>query len=616
MGRFGTVSVGLVILLAVFGPPLFGDAAARIDLDAIGQSPSLAHWFGTDALGRDILLRVLVASRLSLILSVVATVIGVVVGLGLGSVRSLFGPIAGRIAGAPIAISQAFPSLLLVLFFAATFGVSTRGSVLAIGLAIAPFFARLAQTLTASVEAMDYVAAARICGVGRVGVLTHHILPNVAEPLLLNIALTLGGVILSFAGLSFLGIGIQPPVYDWGALINDGLVEFYVNPMAAIGPGMVVCLAGVGFNFLAEALSRGKITLGETPPLTASPEEPFSDADPSMADPGGAVLVLRDLRVSYPGPTGPVTPVRGVGFAIEPGQAVGLIGESGSGKSQTALAIAQLIETPASVTWERLDFGGKAVADMDEPDRNRLFGTAMAMVFQNPMSSFNPARRLGVQIADGARRHQQLGRRDAAARVVERLRQVGIRDAQRRASDYPHQFSGGMRQRAMIAMGLMGAPRLIIADEPTTALDASTQTRVLDLLARIRTEQQAALLLISHDLGVVQRICDRLIVMYAGRIVEDLPVAMLPHGARHPYSRALLATVPSLDVDRSLPLATIDGWAPSPADTVAGCAFVTRCGHSLARCRVERPMLEMADDGHRLACWNPQGETTGARSDG
>jgi oligopeptide/dipeptide ABC transporter ATP-binding protein len=609
MGRFGALSVGFVIMLAIMGPPLFGAAAARIDLDAIGRSPSLMHWFGTDALGRDILLRVLVASRLSLLLSVAATVIGVVVGLGLGSARSLFGPIAGRIADAPIAISQAFPSLLLVLFFAAAFGVSTRGSVLAIGLAIAPFFARLAQTLTASVETMDYVAAARICGVGRFRVLTRHILPNVAEPLVLNIALTLGGVILSFAGLSFLGIGIQPPVYDWGALINDGLVEFYVNPMAAIGPGLVVCLAGVGFNFLGEALSRGKIAPGTFSARTAPHEQSLDDAHPLAIDTREAVLALRDLRVNYPGPGGAVTPVRGVSFAIEPGQAVGLIGESGSGKSQTALAIAQLIEAPARVTWETLEFDGTIVADMDEADRNRLLGTAMAMVFQNPMSSFNPARRLGLQIADGARRHQQLGRRAAVARAIERLGQVGIRDAEKRARDYPHQFSGGMRQRAMIAMGLMSAPRLIIADEPTTALDASTQIRVLDLLARVRAEQRTALLLISHDLAVVQRICDRLIVMYAGRIIEDLPVAMLPHGARHPYSRALLATVPTLDVDRGRPLATIDGWAPSPADSVPGCAFAPRCGHVLARCHAERPMLEMAAVDHRLACWNPQTET-------
>jgi oligopeptide/dipeptide ABC transporter ATP-binding protein len=603
-------------MLAIMGPPLFGAAAARIDLAAIGQSPSLMHWFGTDALGRDILMRVLVASRLSLLLSVAATAIGVVAGLSLGSARSLFGPVAGRIADAPIAISQAFPSLLLVLFFAAAFGVSTRGSVLAIGLAIAPFFARLAQTLTASVEAMDYVAAARICGVGRLRVLTRHILPNVAEPLILNIALTLGGVILSFAGLSFLGIGIQPPVYDWGALINDGLVEFYVNPMAAIGPGVVVCLAGVGFNFLGEALSRGKIAPIAIYVPPASPEQPDHDAHPLAIDPRDAVLALRDLRVIYPGSDGPVTPVRDVSFAIRPGQAVGLIGESGSGKSQTALAIAQLIEAPGSVTWKALEFDGKAVGDIDEADRNRLLGTALAMVFQNPMSSFNPARRLGVQIADGARRHQRLGRRAAGARAVERLGQVGIRDAKQRARDYPHQFSGGMRQRAMIAMGLMGTPRLIVADEPTTALDASTQVRVLDLLAKIRAEQQAALLLISHDLAVVQRICDRLIVMYAGRIVEDLPAAKLPQGARHPYSRALLATVPTLDVDRSQPLATISGWAPNPADSAPGCAFAPRCGQVLVQCRVERPTLESAGADHRLACWNPQIETTGALVDG
>jgi oligopeptide/dipeptide ABC transporter ATP-binding protein len=226
------------------------------------------------------------------------------------------------------------------------------------------------------------------------------------------------------------------------------------------------------------------------------------------------------------------------------------------------------------------------------------------MVFQDPMTSFNPTRRMGGQLAEVARHHQGMDRPQALARAVDRLRAVRIPDAESRARQYPHEFSGGMRQRAMIGMGVMGNPALIVADEPTTALDVTVQQQVLDLLRSIREADDVALILISHDVTVVGEVCDRVLVMYAGSIVEDLPAADLGTAARHPYTRALVAAVPDMDTDLDQPLATIPGRPPAPADVPDGCAYAPRCPLASARCRSEQPPLETDESGRRVACWH------------
>ncbi len=226
------------------------------------------------------------------------------------------------------------------------------------------------------------------------------------------------------------------------------------------------------------------------------------------------------------------------------------------------------------------------------------------MVFQDPMTSFNPTRRMGGQLAEVARHHQGMDRKAALARAVDRMRAVRITEPERRAHQYPHEFSGGMRQRAMIGMGLMGSPALIVADEPTTALDVTVQQQVLDLLASIRAADDVALVLISHDVTVVGEVCDRVLVMYAGRIVEDLPAAELDTAARHPYTRALVAAVPDMDTDLAEPLAVIPGRPVDPADVPTGCAYAARCPLASARCRTEDPPLETDAAGRRVACWH------------
>jgi len=601
----GATAAGLlavVLLTAIFAPILWGEQADAIDTGNILAGPSAEHPIGTDGLGRDLLLRVLVATRLSIVLALTATLIGVTAGIILGVAPYLLGR-AGRSVTWLVGIAVAFPALLLALFFAVIFGSGWVGATMAIGLAGAPGFGRLCQTLVAGVASRDFVSAARIGGVGRLGVLFRHILPNIGEPLIVNATIGAGGALLAFAGLSFLGLGVQPPEYDWGRLMMEGLSGIYINPLAALAPGLAVVIAGLAFNLVGEAAARALGMESTSIVAKVAAVQPRASVAASAPAPADEILTVRDLTVTFPGENGPVSPVRGVTFSLRRGEVVGIVGESGSGKSLTALAIAQLIEEPGVVDAETLRFLGTELLDGGPADHRRLLGTSLAMVFQDPMTSFNPTKRMGGQLAEVAKHHHGMTRRQALARAVDRLGAVRIADPEKRAKQYPHEFSGGMRQRAMIGMGLMGNPKLIIADEPTTALDVTVQQQVLNLLKLIRDEEDVAILLISHDVSVVAEICDRVLVMYAGRIVEDLPSSQLAR-ARHPYTRALLAAVPDMQTDLGKPLVTVPGRPVDPAHVPAGCAFAPRCPLADAHSRAVEPPLVTDAAGSRVACWH------------
>ncbi|GAA2348778.1 dipeptide/oligopeptide/nickel ABC transporter permease/ATP-binding protein [Dactylosporangium salmoneum] len=584
MGVAAAAAVVFLVLAAVFGPILLGSKAAAVDTDAINQNAGHGHLLGTDALGRDIAARVVVATRLSLELALGAAAIGVTGGVLLGVAPALVGRRLGRLLTAAVGILVAFPSLLFVLFLATIFGVGAGGAMMAIGLALVPPMARLVQNLTASVAGSDYVAAARVLGVGRFRMMTRHLLPNIVEPCVLFAANATAGSLGAFAGLSFLGLGVQQPDYDWGRLLNEQLNRIYVNPLAAIAPGAAVVLTGLMLGLVGEALAHagGRRAFGAAPVTGGAAPARAPQADT------GALVEVRDLHVGFAGGR---AAVRGVSFSIAPGEAVGLVGESGSGKSLTGLALADLLPASATATSETL------VAPKP--------GTGTAMVFQDPMTSLNPALRVGRQLSEVAEVHRRAPRKQAWRRAVERLAAVGIPMAERRAKQRPHEYSGGMRQRAMIGMGLMGEPKLIIADEPTTALDVVVQRQVLDLLAEVRRDSGAALLMISHDLGVVAQVCDRVLVMYAGAIVEDLPVADLFTGARHPYTRALIGAIPTMATDLGTELATIPGRPPEPGERIAGCSFAPRCDRAADRCRAEAPQPVATGDGSSVACWFP-----------
>ena len=296
--------------------------------------------------------------------------------------------------------------------------------------------------------------------------------------------------------------------------------------------------------------------------------------------------------------------VHGASLTVEEGETVAVVGESGSGKSLTALAAMGLLPEELSVGAGRIRFQGRDLAELDEEQRRALRGGDMAMIFQEPMTALNPVLTIGRQLTEGMRAKLGLSKAEAEARAVDLLTQVGVTDPARRLRQYPHEFSGGMRQRVVIAMALACRPKLILADEPTTALDVTIQAQILALTARLCRENGVGLVLITHNLGVVARYADRVCVMYAGGVVEAAEARALYRAPRHPYTRGLLDSVPRLDLDRSRGLQPIPGSPPDPMRPVAGCRFHPRCARAEARCRAEDPPAELRD-GRLFACWRP-----------
>jgi peptide/nickel transport system permease protein len=606
-GAIGAVLLVILLVIAIVGPELAGQAATRIDVPIAGQAASSAHLLGTNALGQDILARVLVASRLSLELAVAASAISAGLGLLLGALPSLLGKTFGRFVDGVIRVTVAFPGLLLVLFLAVVFGVTTYGALLAVGLAGVPYMARLARTLIRSLENREFVAASRIAGVRRSKVLARHILPNVAEPLVINATMTAGSAVLAFAGLSFLGIGIQAPSYDWGQLLQTGQSQLYTNPAAILGPGAAVVMAGLAFNLLGDAAARH--LSGDTRAVRGVRSRPDAtlaarESSPTVSDRGQPLVSARNLRVTYQGRSGAIPALRGVDLDIHPGESVGLVGESGSGKSAIGLAIAGLTAAEGTVGADVLSYSGTSLLTLSGRARRQLLGLDLAVVFQDPMSALNPVRKMGSQLTDGVRYHRRLSRRAALQLLEEKFAYVGIADPATRLRHYPHQFSGGMRQRAVLSMGILDTPSLIIADEPTTALDVTTERRVLALLRSIRDEHRAALLIISHDMSVIRRTTDRVLIVYAGRVIESLRTAELASRAAHPYTTALLSAIPDIDGDRTKPLAVIAGRPPDPTANLPGCAYAARCPVASEICRQQTPVLAPAGQDHDVACWN------------
>jgi oligopeptide transport system ATP-binding protein len=320
---------------------------------------------------------------------------------------------------------------------------------------------------------------------------------------------------------------------------------------------------------------------------------------------GAPLLQVRDLTTRFNTERGAVTAVDGVSFDVGAGETVAIVGESGSGKSVTALSIMRLIPSPpGSIESGSVAFEGEDLLKLDNEAMRRIRGNRIAMIFQEPMSSLNPALTVGLQVAEPVRLHRGAAWARALEMAKELLGRVRIPDAASRLASYPHQYSGGMRQRVMIAMALACQPRLIIADEPTTALDVTVQAQILDLLKELTRETGSSLLLITHDLGVVARYADRVAVMYGGRIVETAPARDLYKSPRHPYTRGLMASVPRLDADVGLPLVPIDGQPPDLARLPAGCAFSPRCRDVADICRTARPPLELAGPHHFRACFN------------
>ena len=317
----------------------------------------------------------------------------------------------------------------------------------------------------------------------------------------------------------------------------------------------------------------------------------------------GKLLEVKDLRVSFFTPAGEVKAVSGISYDLDYDEVMGIVGESGSGKSQEAYSIMGLLQSPGKVIGGSITFEGRDVLAFSKKEMASFRGSEVAMIFQNPMTCLNPVYTVGNQLIEALRAHdKKISKADAAKRAMEMLELVGINNVAKRMKQYPHEFSGGMRQRVMIAMGLICHPKLLIADEPTTALDVTIQAQILELMKELQKKTHMGIIFITHNLGVVAQICDRVAVMYFGRIMETAPVKRLFEQPLHPYTRGLFLCIPKLDQDEDF-LSTIPGMVPALTEKTQGCAFAPRCPRCTDRCRREEPELVEVEEGHFCRCW-------------
>lgn len=537
-----TVGLGMAALLvaiAVAAPIFLGEAAEQVT-GAIRQGPSAEHLLGTDQLGRDILARSLVATRLTLLLAAAATALQVVFGVLIGGAVWVAPRPVREVALRIIDASVAFPALILALVVAAVMGPGSFSALVAIGVAGIPMFARLTANMVAMVVQRDFVVTARLLGVGGGQMLTRHLLPNVSGPLLVLTTSSFALALLEIAGLSFVGLGVQSPEFDFGLLLNDGLTAIYTQPWQAIAPSIMLVYAGITAMLIGDGLAT-RLDPGLSRRRVSAKRQRSAHPAPSARIPE-ALVEVADLTVTAPGGK---ELVRDISFSIARGEILGLVGESGSGKSMTAMAIAGLLAdgVSADAAVVRLDD-----LDLTAANSPRRLATEIGLVFQDPGSTFNPALRMGVQLAEVARVHLGLGRRAARERLRTGLEQVRVRDANERMAQHPFQWSGGMLQRATIASAMVTEPKLIIADEPTTALDVTVQAEVLRQFRKINRERGTAMLFISHDIGVVQELCDTVLVMREGEIIERTTgIALAAGRVTHPYTLQLLAASPRMD---------------------------------------------------------------------
>lgn len=555
------IALCLLILVAVLAPVIAPSDPLSMDISGRMAPPSAAHWLGQDEFGRDVLSRLLHGARVSLSVAFATGVIAALIGISAGMVGGYFGGIAEVLTVRVAEFMLAFPPILLALLVIAFTGPGTVTLIVTMAIFYAPEFARIAYGEVRSVKQKEYVEAMRAIGAGPARILRATILPNIAAPLFVQFSLVVAAAIVVESGLSFLGLGIVPPTPSWGLMIRGARSYLELNPMGLVWPCMALVVTIFIVNSLCDAVRdvfdpRTNKVKGLS--FGRRRERGSENTPPSL--PEGVQLKVSGLRTEFATPDGAVAAVKDVSFKVGRGETVAIVGESGSGKSVTSLSIMGLLPAKnAAVTAGQIELASKArgvleLAQIDPETARSLNGSDVAMIFQEPMTSLNPVYRIGEQVAEAILAHDSCTKEQARKRALDMLRKVRISDPERRLNQFPFELSGGMRQRVMIAMALANKPKLLIADEPTTALDVTIQAQILDLIRELQKEEDMSILFITHDMGVVAEIADRTVVMYKGEAVEAGPTEEIFKAPKHPYTRALLSAVPKLGSMDGCPL--------------------------------------------------------------
>jgi len=536
----GLAMFGVLVLVAILAPIFLSDAASTMTGDP-NSGPTAAHPMGTDGLGRDMLARTLVATRVTMLAAAATTVLAGVVGIGIGVGVWLSPRRVREFSLRIIEFLVSYPAMLIAIVVAAILGRGIVPAVLAIAVANTAGFARLTANLAAGLASREYVVTARLMGVPTGRIAVRHVLPNMAEPLLILISAAFAGALVELSGLSFIGLGAQSPAFDWGSLLNEGVRKIFTNPVLVVPPAVALVFASLASLFIGDGLAAAS-----NPRSNVSRARLVRDpAIPAIVPAGDPLLVVDGLTVRH-SQTGRAL-VSDVSFTVGRGEVVGIVGESGSGKSVTASVVSKLLAEGLSASVGTLTLAG---TDLTTRVSGKDMARRVAMIYQDPGTALNPALTVGSQLSDVLVRVLGHPRRAARRNLIERFRQVLLTDPEGRMRQYPHQLSGGMKQRAMIASAMSTEAQLLVADEPTTALDVTVQREVLALVRRMNAEMGTSVLFISHDLGVVRALCDRVLVMKDGEIVERIDDVgrLTVDDVSHPYTKQLLAATPLIQV--------------------------------------------------------------------
>ncbi|MFJ7073175.1 dipeptide/oligopeptide/nickel ABC transporter permease/ATP-binding protein [Streptomyces sp. NPDC098781] len=619
LSKVAVCFLAVVVLVALFAPLLapHDPLDQQQPVDGTGH-PSAGHWMGQDSLGRDILSRLMYGARWSLAIGLGATALALVVGALIGAVAATSRKAVDETLMRCLDVVMAFPGIALAAVLVAVFGGGITVLICAIAFLFTPPVARVVRANVLDQYGEDYVTAERVIGARTPHIVIRHVAINCAAPVLVFCTVQVAEAIVFEASLSFIGAGVRPPDPSWGSVIADGKNMVLTGGWwATVFPGLLMLVTVLSLNILSEGVSDawaapsarevdvkeehdrleapepGSGEVLRLPGLTEAAARLRSRARP-LPQGRQPVLAVENLAIGFEGRHAGVDIVDGISFEVQPGEVLGLVGESGCGKSLTALTVMGLEPKGARVRGH-VRFNQRQLVGEPMRVRRKLLGHEMAMIYQDALSSLNPAMTIRSQL-------KQVVRRGGRRSPRELLTMVGL-DPERTLRSYPHELSGGQRQRVLIAMALSRDPKLIVADEPTTALDVTVQAQIIELLLRLREELGFALILVSHDLALISDVTDRVVVMYGGQIVETGVTADLVEAPAHHYTRGLLGSVLSLESAQSR-MTQIKGVVPSPADFPAGCRFADRCPLASEVCRTMAPVLA-GTRTHTAACHHP-----------
>ena len=603
----GGVVLSLVVVVALLTPVL-----PLEDPDVTNTSNRFQPMFaegallGTDHLGRDLLARLLFGTRLSLAVGFAAAIVAATIGAAIGIVAGYYGGRTDNIIMRGVDMLMAFPYILLALAIVAALGPGLFNALIAVAAVNVPFFARNIRGITVGIANKEFVDAARLAGLSNSRIILSEILPNVVPVIVIAMSTTIGWMILETAGLSFLGLGSQPPQADLGSMLGEARSALITNPHTSVVPGVMILIIVMSINLLGDGVRDALDPRLKSGALSRPMAATRVDRAAQVPKPtGSGLLEVQQLETQFHVKNRIYRAVGGVDLHVEKGECLGIIGESGSGKSVTALSVMGLVASPPGViTGGAAHYDGEDLIGAPYRRLRDMRGRNVAYIFQDPLATLHPLYRVGDQLIEAIRAHRPIGKQEGRTKAIELLEDVRIPNAEKRITDYPHEMSGGMRQRVGIAMALANDPDIIIADEPTTALDVTVQAQVLTILDDLRRSRGLAIIFITHDFGVVAQLCDRVAVMYAGRIVEEGRTTDILDTPRHPYTARLMACVPELGGGKRR-LEAIKGLPPVVDKLPDGCAFADRCLKVQASCRQGEIPFER--DGERaVRCLYPE----------